>query len=266
MISACKDDGKKEDKKEEKKEQKVGKEFKANFDILNAMPAPMEIVDLVKSTGIEYDNAILNKSENTEKYNSEYKMAMNMGIYTVDLGYANLHNKTQDAIKYLDATKKMADALKVNQFFDFAKIKSITEEGKDLNELIITTGIGLDNMRQGLEEEKRSETITLIVAAGWLEALYLATQVAEKSDRAELKERIADQKLIVVEFLKIFEANKDTSKHLADVYEDFKKINDAFANISVKNEEGKGVQVEMSKEDLKKLSKTIQEVRNKFIS
>ena len=265
LVSACTNSSKTEEKKEEKKEQEVKKEFKADFDILNAMPAPMEIVDLVKSTGIEYDNSILNKPENTDKYNSEHKMALNMGIYTVDLGYANLHNKTQDAIKYLDATKKMTDGLRVSQFFDFAKIKSITEESKDLNELIITTGIGLDKMRQGLEDEKRSETITLIVAGGWLEAIYLATQVAEKSNKAELKEKIADQKIVISELIKMFEANKNTSKHLADIYEDFKKIDDAFANISVKNEEGKETQVEMSKEDFNKLNQTIKEVRNKVI-
>lgn len=265
-IVACQEnkEGKKEEVRTEAKEEK--KDFKANFDILNAMPDPIEVVDLIKSTGLDYDNGILNKPENAEKYNAEYKMALTMGVYTVDLGYANLHNKTQDAIKYLEATKKMTDGLKVSQFFDFEKIKSITEEGKDLNQLIITTGMGLDKMRQGLEEEKRGETITLIVAGGWLEAMYLATQVADKSDKKELKEKIADQKIVISELIKMFETNKGTSKHLADIYEDFRRINEAFANISVKNEEGKEVQVEMSKEDFSKLNQVIKEVRNKVIS
>ncbi len=254
-----------EDKKDEKKED-VKKEFKADFDILNAMPDPIEIVDLIKSTGIDYDNSILNKPENLDKYNSEHKMALNMGVYTVDLGYANLHNKTQDAIKYLDATRKMTDGLKVSQFFDFEKIKAITQEGKDLNQLIITTGLGLDKMRLGLEEEKRSETVTLIVAGGWLEAIYLATQVAEKSEKKELNEKIADQKIVITELIKMFEANKGTSKHLADIYEDFKKIDEAFANISVKQEEGKEAQVQMSKEDFNKLNQAIKSARNKVIS
>jgi hypothetical protein len=265
---ACNDNNNanQEQKKDEVKEQGVKKDFKADFDILNAIPDPIEIVDLVKSTGIDYDNSLLNKPENTEKYNSEHKMALNMGVYTVDLGYTNLHNKTQDAIKYLDATKKMTDGLKVSQFFDFEKIKSITQEGKDLNQLIITTGIGLDKMRQGLEDEKRGEATTLIVAGGWLEAVYLAIQVAEKADRKELKEKIADQKIVITELIKMFEANKTTSKHLTEIYEDFKKINDAFTNIAVKNEEGKEVQVQMSKEDFNKLNQTIKEVRNKIIS
>jgi hypothetical protein len=270
-LSAClvacgdKKDTPTEDKKDEKKED-VKKEFKADFEILNAMPDPIEIVDLIKSTGIDYDNSILNKPENLDKYNSEHKMALNMGVYTVDLGYANLHNKTQDAIKYLDATRKMTDGLKVSQFFDFEKIKAITQEGKDLNQLIITTGLGLDKMRLGLEEEKRSETVTLIVAGGWLEAIYLATQVAEKSDKKELNEKIADQKIVITELIKMLETNKGTSKHLAEIYEDFKKIDEAFANISVKQEEGKEAQVQMSKEDFNKLNQAIKSARNKVIS
>lgn len=270
-LSAClvacgdKNDSSKEGKKDDKKEE-AKKEFRADFDILNAMPDPIEIVDLIKSTGIDYDNSILNKPENLDKYNSEHKMALNMGVYTVDLGYANLHNKTQDAIKYLDATRKMTDGLKVSQFFDFEKIKTITQEGKDLNQLIITTGLGLDKMRLGLEEEKRSETVTLIVAGGWLEAIYLATQVAEKSEKKELNEKIADQKIVIAELIKMLEANKETSKHLAEIYEDFKKIDEAFANISVRQEEGKEAQVQMSKEDFNKLNQAIKSARNKVIS
>lgn len=249
-----------------KAQQQNTQEFKADFDILNAMPDPIEIVDLIKSTGIDYDNSVLNKPENIEKYNSEYKIALNMGVYTVDLGYANLHNKTQDAIKYLDATRKMTDGLKVSQFFDFEKIKNLTQEGKDLNELILVTGLGLDKMRSGLEEEKRSETITLIVAGGWLEALYLAMQVAEKSAKKELNEKIADQKIISNELIKMFEANKSTSKHMTELYEDFKKIDEAFTNISVKQEEGKEAQVQMSKDDFNKLNQVVKSVRNKVIS
>lgn len=250
----------------EKKPDPEKKDFKVNFDVLNSMPDPIEMVDLIKSIGVEYDNTILNKAANTEKYNAEYKMALNVGVYSVDLGYANLHNKTQDAINFLDATKKMTEGLKVSQYFDFEAIKKITQEKRDLNELLLVTGQGLEKMRQGLEDEKRSETVTLVVIGGWLESIYIASQVAEKADKQELKEKIADQKAVITSLIKMVEPNKSSSKHLEELYTDLKKIEEAYQNITVTPVDGKPSEVKMTKEDFSKLNQAIKDVRNKVVS
>lgn len=241
-------------------------EFKTDYELLNAMPNPIEMTDLIKSSGIEYDNSLLNKPENIEKYNAEHQIALNLGVYSVDLGYANLHNKTQDAIRFLDATRKMAEGLKVAQFFDFEKIKKITQESKDMNELILTTGLGLTAMRQKLEEEKRGEVLTLMVIGGWVESLYLATQVAEKANKPALNEKIADQKLVVEAILKELEPNKSVSKHIESLYNDLQKIGESYKNISVEPQEGKPAKVNMSKDDFQKLSQALKEVRGRIVS
>ncbi len=241
-------------------------EFRTDYQLLNAMPNPIEMTDLIKSSGVEYDNSLLNKPENIEKYNTEHQMALNLGVYSVDLGYANLHNKTQDAIKFLDATRKMAEGLKVAQFFDFEKIKKITQETKDMNELILTTGLGLTAMRQKLEEDKRGEVLTLMVIGGWVESLYLATQVAEKANKPALNEKIADQKLVAEVILKELEPNKSVSKHIEKLYNDLQKINESYKNISVETQEGKSSKVNMSKEDFQKLSQTLKEIREHITS
>lgn len=242
------------------------KDFKVNFDVINSMPDPIEMVDLIKSIGVEYDNSILNKPANTEKYNAEHKMALNIGVYSVDLGYANLHNKTQDAINFLDATKKMAEGLKVSQYFDFEAIKKVTQEKKDLNELLLVTLQGLEKMRQGLEDEKRSETVTLVVIGGWLESIYIAAQVAEKADKQELKEKIADQKAVITSLITMIEPNKSSSKHIEELYADLKKIEGAYQNISVTPVDGKPSEVKMTKEDFTKLNQALKDVRNKIVS
>lgn len=242
------------------------KEFKTNYELLNAMPNPIETTDLIKSSGVEYDNTLLNKPENVDKYNTEPQIALNLGVYSVDLGYTNLHNKAQDAIKFLDATRKLTDALKVTQFFDFEKIKKITQESKDVNELILTTGLGLTAMRQKLEEDKRGDVLTLIVVGGWIESLYLATQVAEKANKPALNEKIAEQKIVIEVILKELEANRNFSKHIENLYNDMLKIKEAYQNISVESQEGKASKVNMSQQDFQKLSQLLKEIRNRIIA
>jgi hypothetical protein len=266
FLFACEPKKEENKKPEEVKNEEKKTEFKADFNILNAMPDPIEMVDLIKSVGVEYDNTILNKPENIEKYNSDHKMALNVGIYSVDLGYANLHNKTQDAIRFLDATKKITTNLKVNQYFDFEAIKKVTEESKDLNQLILITGQGLEKMRQGLEDEKRTEAVTLVVVGGWLESIYIASQVAEKSDKQPLKEKIADQKTVISELVKMIEPNKTSSKHIEDLYNDLKKIEEAYKNINLEATEGKPNELKMTKEDFTKLVQAIKDARSKVIN
>jgi hypothetical protein len=266
FLFACEPKKEENKKPEEVKNEEKKTEFKADFNILNAMPDPIEMVDLIKSVGVEYDNTILNKPENIEKYNSDHKMALNVGIYSVDLGYANLHNKTQDAIRFLDATKKITTNLKVNQYFDFEAIKKVTEESKDLNQLILITGQGLEKMRQGLEDEKRTEAVTLVVVGGWLESIYIASQMAEKSDKQPLKEKIADQKTVISELVKMIEPNKTSSKHIEDLYNDLKKIEEAYKNISLEATEGKPNELKMTKEDFTKLVQAVKDARSKVIN
>lgn len=260
VLFSCKEEEKKEGtEKEVVVERKP--DFKANFEIINAMPDPIEMVDLIKSVGNEYDNSILNNPENSQKYNTEHKMSLNIGIYSVDLGYANMHNKAQDAIKYLEATKRMAEGLKVSQYFDFDAIRKATQDGTDISQLIIVTLSGLEKMKQGLEEEKRNETVSLVVMGGWLESLYIASEIAAKADNKPLKLKIADQKEVVTQLVSVLEPNVKTSKHIEDFYTDMKKIQDAFGAVSAE-----GGELKMTKEDFDKIKKAVKEARTKIIS
>jgi len=55
--------------------------------ILEQIPSPLEISVLLKESGSKYAPEILNSSNNLPKYNSNYKKALNLGVYGTDLGY-----------------------------------------------------------------------------------------------------------------------------------------------------------------------------------
>src|SRR5690606_40168384 len=55
--------------------------------ILESIPQPLEISMLLKESGNEYNLNYLNPAGNRSKYNSNYKKALNLGIYGADLGY-----------------------------------------------------------------------------------------------------------------------------------------------------------------------------------
>ncbi|MCZ8216350.1 MAG: hypothetical protein O9262_08945, partial [Cyclobacteriaceae bacterium] len=86
-------------------------------DILQQIPAPLEISVLLKESGQKYNIAYLNTPDNLSKYNSSFKKALNLGIYGTDLGYTNIYEQNQDGVKYMSSIKDLADGLNIGQFF-----------------------------------------------------------------------------------------------------------------------------------------------------
>jgi hypothetical protein len=74
-------------------------------DILQQIPSPLEISVLLKESGKKYNVNYLNSPDNLAKYNSNYKKALNLGIYGTDLGYTNIYEQNQDGVKYMASIK-----------------------------------------------------------------------------------------------------------------------------------------------------------------
>ncbi|MEJ0033100.1 MAG: hypothetical protein WDO15_23425 [Bacteroidota bacterium] len=86
--------------------------------ILQQIPSPIEISVLLKESGRKYDHTMLNSPDNLAKYNNNYKMALNLGVYGTDLGYTNIYEQNQDGIKYLQPIETLAEGLNIGQFFE----------------------------------------------------------------------------------------------------------------------------------------------------
>src|SRR5258706_6241167 len=107
--------------------------------ILNEIPSPLEISVLLKESGTKYNLGLLNSSDNLSKYNSNYKKALNLGIYGTDLGYTNIYQQNQDGIKYLASIKSLANELNIGKFFDRETIGRLAGNSKNLDSLLLIT-------------------------------------------------------------------------------------------------------------------------------
>jgi hypothetical protein len=54
-----------------------------------------------------------------------------------------------------------------------------------------------------LKENGRDNISALMIAGGWVEGLYIATQVAAQHDTPELRQRIAEQRLPLADLLEL---------------------------------------------------------------
>ena len=171
-------------------------------DIIQQIPSPLEISVLLKEVGSKYDNDLLNPSENISKYNSNFKKALNLGVYGTDLGYTNIYEHNQDALFYLDAIKTLAEDLSIGQFFDFGIIKRLAANSRNVDSLLLISTRNFNNINDYLQEQRRSNLSVLFLTGGWLEALHISCQVyASNPGNVELQERIGEQKIILENIL-----------------------------------------------------------------
>ena len=163
-------------------------------DILQQIPSPLEISVLLKESGKKYNVSYLNSADNSSKYNSNYKKALNLGVYGTDLGYTNIYEQNNDGVKYMASIKSLADGLNIGQFFDIETIGRLATNSKNLDSLLLITTQNFNSINHYLQTQNRSNLSVLFLTGGWLEALHITCEVAQANPtNMELQETIGEQ-------------------------------------------------------------------------
>lgn len=203
-------------------------------DILQGIPSPLEISVLLKETGKRYNSAYLNSPDNVSKYNSNYKKALNLGIYGTDLGYTNIYEQNQDGIKYIATIKELADELNIGQFFDIETIGRLATNSKNLDSLLLITTQNFNSINHYLQTQSRANLSVLLLTGGWVEALHITCQVAEQNkDNKELQEKIGEQKIILENILLLLSFYKDQDQNMASLLTDMELLKAEFDKVNI---------------------------------
>ncbi len=190
--------------------------------IFYSLPSPLETALILKRAGASYNEELLNPVDNASRYSTNKSMALNLGIYSTDLSYASLFDQTQATIKYMSASKKMAEGLGILNAIDNSVIQRLEENVNNRDVIMEIISETFLNTNSVLEEDDRAPVGAIILVGGWIEGLYLATSLVSdvKNADSELVERIIDQKLSLVTVLSLldqYKSNPDVKSVLSDV-------------------------------------------------
>ncbi len=190
--------------------------------IFYSLPSPLETAMLIKNAGAEYNEALMNPTSNTSKYITSKSKALNLGIYSTDLSYASLFDQNQATLNYIDAAKQMADGLNILDAIDEATVTRLEEQINNRDAIIDIISETLMNSSSFLKENDMEGTASVILVGGWIEGLYIATNLVDENnlEGSKLVERIVDQKLsldIMVNLLESSPEDADAQAVLVDV-------------------------------------------------
>jgi hypothetical protein len=245
------------------------------------MSSPVEMAALIKGLDVKFSNKYLAPTDNIEDFSTNFMQAFNLGVYGVDLGYLNIYNKTNTVIDYISAIKTLADGINVGQFFDFTTLKRLAQNNQNLDSLMFISVNSFNKMDRYLRNNNRQNLSVLIITGLWVEGMYLATQVYKESPHIELRERIGEQKIILDKlllFLQNFKSDKQFVKLISEleiIQTDLKEV-----IITVQKGEAEAIEkdgmlviiqndvskIEITDEQVQKIIKDTEDVRNKLIS
>ena len=209
-------------------------------DMAYSVPTPNELFAVIRETGVLYDGTILNSPENIEKYSSKKIQALNFGVYFTDLAFASSFSENASILSYFGTIKVLSDDLGISNALDAAIYEKVEAnlENDDADSLLFLSNDTYFQAYSYLEENERGSTLALIVLGGWIESLYIMTNLGEYEEGSNLVARIGEQKLTVGNLMGFMMKYQDDS-NVAEVMEELADIEELFW--SFEEEEGDDV-------------------------
>ncbi|MBR2194700.1 MAG: hypothetical protein IJ911_03710 [Salinivirgaceae bacterium] len=213
-------------------------------DIIGNMSSPVEMAALIKSTGVPFNQKYLASTSKVDKLDTDFKQALNLGIYGCDLGYLNMYEKTGSVINSMQAIKKLADQLRIGHFFDFNTIKRLATNNENIDSLMYISVSSFNNMDEYLRDNNRSDISSLLVTGMWVEGMYLACQVVKEAPNEQLRDRVGDSKIVLSDLLLILK-NYKSNQAFAKLVAEVEKIKKEYENVTIQVESGEPEMIEV---------------------
>jgi hypothetical protein len=202
--------------------------------IFYSLPSPLETAMLIKNAGAAYNEELMNPVSNSSKYITSKSKALNLGIYSTDLSYASLFDQSQATLDYIGAAKEMADGLNILDAIDEETVNQLEEQINNRDAIIDIISETLMNSSSFLKENELEGTASVVLVGGWVEGLYIATNLVDENDLEDNKlvERIVDQKLSLDIMVNLLESSPEDQDAQA-VLEDVKELKIIFDKITI---------------------------------
>lgn len=242
------------------------------------LPSPMEIASLIQKTGINYTEGTLNPTERVEFYTTNYTKALNLGVYGADLGLILVFDQTQDAINYFTTVKTLAEELGVLSAFPQTLINRVEANLGNRDSLLNIFGSAFADADMYLKENERNSVSALVLAGGWIEAIYLSTKFGDDGKNESIIERVGEQQKSLDVLVEMISQYKNDGDGYAVLYAQLEDLKATFAKVKITYEEGPVVtkdhktiietksHVEISDEVYAEISEKVKTIREQLIN
>lgn len=245
-LNSCKSSTKKGNKKgaQDTTEKLVGNIDKDVSEFVYPLPSAYEVTEMLNRIGIGYMLGTSNSVENASRYFTAKSKAYNIGIYGTDLSYASTYKMTQETMLYLEAINQLGTDLGISAIYNENLLKSMENNVNNKDSLVEIISTTIYDTYDYLNKNGKGDLSILMVAGGWLEGMYLTTNVSENyQNNPDIVKVIYAQKPSLDRLLKIADESKENSdiQELIDELQPVKKAFDAVTSEKMTDEQVKTI-------------------------
>ena len=198
-----------------------------------SIPSPIQLSSIIANQGAAYDSEMLNKPNKVDLYATVASQALNLGIYGADLGYTTLYDHQQESLKYMKASKKLADVLGISEAFDEATISQLERNLDNKDSLLYLISNSYRKADDFLQVRERKHIGALIIVGGWIESIYFAASIGKMNKSDEIQKLIGMQKHTLETILDKMLIKYVDEPGVEDLYMDLESIRESFEEVNV---------------------------------
>jgi len=183
--------------------------FKFNYSI----PTPNEIFAIIKEIGGEVNNEVLVNLDGLKSLVSQKDKALNFGVVSTDLAYLATFDLGSRTAEYYVSLQKLGDELGISAAFDKTIFKRLEENVKAGDSLMNISQEVYFQAYDYLEENDRGSVLAMVLAGGWIEGVYLISELVGESN--DLTERVVDEQYTLenlIGFMSKYKSDEDVNE------------------------------------------------------
>ena len=172
-------------------------------EIYYGLLTPVEVCNIFDRLGLSFNDTIISPSDNCNLYMSSYKAAMNLGVYGVDMGYMKLFGINRQTVSYFNTIRTLSERLNMPDSFLSDAVRGVDPKMNNADSLTSLMTNTYRKIDEHLRHEGSQGTLGLMMMGGWVEAMFLATQLAYDPANPDpaVVQKIAEQKYSLLSLL-----------------------------------------------------------------
>ena len=283
-FNSCEESTKKE--QPSKKDTKEDKEQPSKKDTKEDMgfkfykfniPSPIQTAMYIQESGAEFNPELLNPSENADQYSTPLLKAINLGIYSTDLGYCTIYENPDLSIKSMKTVKQSAKYLGLENAYSDELIMRFGENMNNKDSMLVLVSEAFKSTDTYLKQNEKDHIAALVLIGGWIEAMYISCESALVDNNEKIINRIAEQENALSSLIEMLEEieqkpNVEFEEDWEDLKEEFEELHEIFNdidyisdNISSEHDKSSKTTTIKSEREIIKTDELMQAITNKLI-
>ncbi|MBN1185625.1 MAG: hypothetical protein JXB49_25300 [Bacteroidales bacterium] len=242
-------------------------------------PSSEEIFDVINQGELHFNPDLTNKIESADKYSNSRAQAINLGVYTSDLAYLTIFEKTKESLDYFAVINKLSNKLHISSSESEDLFNRIQQNLTSIDSLKLLARDSYNKIVEHFSITENEKTLAIITAGAYIECLYISIHlVGDYSKTNTAVTKLAEQKYAVYN-LQQYMDNFEDYEYVKETIEDVKPVFDIFNSLTeteleetsvIEAEDGSlifagGKVVSITEEEFNNLKVELAKIRKKFV-